>query len=209
MGCSRVKVKICGITRREDALVAAEAGADAVGFVFFPKSPRFVTPEAAAGICRGLPPFLARVGVFVNPEADFVRRAVALCGLTVLQFHGEESPQFYEQFRPLPVIAAFRIGREEDLAALPRRPADAWLLDASRDGAYGGTGVSFDWNLAAAAKELGAPIILAGGLTPENAAEAARRVRPYALDVSSGVESAPGVKDAAKIRAFLDAVRNA
>lgn len=203
----RVRVKICGITRMEDALAVAEAGADAVGFMFFAGSPRCIPLERAAEIARRLPPFVARVGVFVNPKEEEVRRAATEVGLSALQFHGEETPEFCACFEPVPVIKAFRIRDEQSLADLPAYAgAQAWLLDAWVKGQRGGTGARFNWDLAMEAKRHGVPILLAGGLSPENATQAVREVRPFGLDVSSGVESAPGVKDAAKIRAFLAAV---
>lgn len=206
----RVRVKICGITRREDALAAAEAGADAVGFVFYPGSPRCIRMDRAAEISRGLPPFVSRVGVFVNPTEQEVRETVTTAGLSAIQFHGEESPEFCARFAPVPVIKAFRIRGEESLEELQGyERVQAWLLDAWVKGARGGTGERFNWALASRARAHGLPILLAGGLTPENAAQAARDVQPFALDVSSGVEKAPGLKDAAKIRAFVAAVSSA
>ncbi len=202
------KVKICGVTSVADALIAAEAGADALGFNFYPPSPRCVSPEQAAAIIRTLPPFVARVGVFVNPKADEVGRAITECGLDTLQFHGDETPAFCRQFG-LKVLKAFRIRDGESLKAMPAFAEEAWLLDSHVAGQPGGTGARFNWDLAVAATKLGRPVILAGGLTPENAAEAVRQVRPYALDVSSGVESAPGRKDAGKVRAFIAAAKGA
>jgi phosphoribosylanthranilate isomerase len=200
------KVKICGITSLPDALAAVEAGADALGFMFFPLSPRYVSYEQAAAIIRALPPFVAKVGVFVNPTADEVRHAIAGCGFDTLQFHGDETPDFCRQFG-LKVLKAFRMRDEESLTALPAFAEEAWLLDSHIAGQPGGTGRRFNWDLAVAATKLGRPVILAGGLTPENAAEAVRLVRPYALDVSSGVESTPGRKDAGKVHAFIAAAK--
>ena len=196
------KVKICGITRIEDALLAAEAGADALGFMFYEASPRCVARDAAAGIIRELPPFLARVGVFVNPSPDDVRRAIEECRIDTLQFHGEETPEFCAQFG-LRVIKAFRVRDADSLQALSVYAGATFLLDSFVAGQHGGTGATFNWDLAALTVKAGRRVLLAGGLTPENAAEAVRRVRPYGLDVSSGVEAAPGVKDAAKVRAFI------
>jgi phosphoribosylanthranilate isomerase len=203
-----VKVKICGITSAEDALAAVDAGADALGFMFYAPSPRCVTREMVAQIIPQLPPFVAKVGVFVNPTAEEVQRAIADCGLDTLQFHGEEPPEFCRQFG-LKVLKAFRVQGPETLKALPTYSAMAWLLDSFVAGTRGGTGNSFNWEIAAQAVTLGGRVILAGGLTPENAADAVRKVRPYALDVSSGVESAPGRKDAAKVRAFIAAGKGA
>ncbi len=203
-----VRVKICGITRAEDALAAVDAGADALGFMFVEASPRCVTPEQAAGILRELPPFVARVGVFVNPSAHKVRAAIAETGIDTLQFHGEETPAFCRQFG-LRVIKAFRVRDAESLKPLSDFRSETWLLDSFVAGKHGGTGAVFNWDLAAQAVKQGGRVILAGGLTPENAADAVRRVRPYALDVSSGVELAPGRKDTAKVRAFIAAARAA
>lgn len=204
----RVRVKICGITRAEDALAAAEAGADALGFMLFKSSPRCVTPAQTSAIIRALPPFIARVGVFVNPSESEVHSAIAGCGIDTLQFHGEEPPEFCRQFG-LRVVKAVRVHDAESLKSLAAFSSETWLLDSFVAGRHGGTGVVFNWDLAAAAVKQGRRVILAGGLTPENAAEAVRRVRPYALDVSSGVESAPGIKDVKKVRAFIAAVQNA
>jgi len=203
-----VRVKICGITRAEDAAAAVEAGADALGFIFSDASPRLVTTAQAAGIIRTLPPFVARVGVFVNASESEVRRAVMECGINVLQFHGEERPPFCRQFG-LPVLKAFRISDAQSLKPLSDYSSETWLLDSYVAGQRGGTGSVFNWDLAAVAVKQGGRVILAGGLTPENVVEAIRRVRPYALDVSSGVESDPGKKDAAKIRAFIQAAKSA
>ena len=201
-----VKVKICGITSAEDALEAVDAGADALGFMFYAPSPRCVTRETGAAIIQQLPPFVAKVGVFVNPTAEEVKQAIADCGLDTLQFHGEEPPEFCRQFG-LKVLKAFRVQGPETLRALPNYSSAAWLLDSFVAGTRGGTGNTFNWDIAAQAVKLGGRVILAGGLTPENAAEAVRKVRPYGLDVSSGVESAPGKKDVAKVRAFIAAAK--
>jgi phosphoribosylanthranilate isomerase len=203
-----VKVKICGITSTQDAQAAVEAGADALGFMFYASSPRCVTRETAAQIVHQLPPFVAKVGVFVNPTSEEVRQAIADCGLDTLQFHGEESPEFCGQFG-LKVLKAFRMQGPETLKALSNYSSVAWLLDSFVAGTRGGTGNTFNWEIAAQAVKMGGRVILAGGLTPENVAEAVRKVRPYGLDVSSGVESAPGRKDAAKVRAFITAAKGA
>jgi len=197
-----VKVKICGITNQVDATAATEAGADALGFVFCEQSPRRVSVEAAAEIIRGLPPFLVKVGVFVNAPTDLVYRSIAQCGLNLLQFHGDETPEYCVQFG-LMNMKAFRIRDQDSLLQLPVYHTDAWLLDAYVPGTLGGTGQRFDWELAVQARDLGRPIFLAGGLTAENVGEAVRQVRPYAVDVSSGVEAAPGKKDHEKVRAFI------
>jgi phosphoribosylanthranilate isomerase len=203
-----VKVKICGLTRVADAVAAAEAGADLVGLMFYARSPRWVSLSDAAEISRALPPQILRVGVFVNPEVEEVFEAMQTCGLTLLQFHGEEAPEFCTQFG-LMSMKAFRVRDAASLDTLPSYRTDAWLLDAWSPAALGGTGERFNWDLAVAAKALGRPIFLAGGLTPENVAAAVRHVGPLGVDVSSGVESAPGRKDAAKMRAFIAAARGA
>ena len=202
-----VRVKICGITNPDDALTAVDAGADALGFMFYEPSPRFVTRAQAGAVLRRLPPFVARVGVFVNPSEEEVRRVMAECGIDTLQFHGEEPPEFCRKFG-LRVIKAFRVRDAESLRATHAYPTEAWLLDSFAPGQHGGTGATFNWDLATEATRHSHQVILAGGLTPENAAEAVRKVRPYGLDVSSGVESAPGKKDPAKVRAFIAAAKN-
>ena len=210
MGCwgdrMAVKVKICGITNLPDGLAAAEGGADALGFVFYDQSPRGVSVEAAADVIRQLPPFVLKVGVFVNPPEDLVVRAIRECGLNLLQFHGDEPPEYCLQFG-LMSMKAFRIRDAASLEALQNFPTDAWLLDAYSPGKPGGTGETFNWELALAAQGWGRPIFLAGGLQPENVAEAVHRARPYGVDVSSGVETAPGRKDHAKVRAFIKAAK--
>ncbi len=202
-----LRIKICGMTHPADARAAVEAGADALGFVFYETSPRRITPAAAAEIIRELPPFVAKVGVFVDATEAFIREVTARCGLDTLQLHGSESPEFCGRFAGLKVVKAFRLVDLDSLQALPTYPTHAWLLDSYVPGTPGGTGAKFNWNLAIEAKKLGRPIILAGGLTPQNISEAVRQVRPYGVDVSSGVESAPGRKDPGKIRAFIVAAR--
>jgi phosphoribosylanthranilate isomerase len=197
-------IKICGITDPADAQAAVEAGADALGFMFYRGSKRYIEPSAARAIIDRLPARVARVGVFVNaPEAE-VRDAIAAARIDTLQFHGEEFPDYCDRFRALKVWKAFRMENEGSLRIARRyADADAWLLDSHVPGRHGGTGTAFDWELALAAKDLGRPIVLAGGLTPENVAEAVRRVRPFGVDVASGVELAPGRKDHAKMAAFI------
>jgi phosphoribosylanthranilate isomerase len=203
-----VQVKICGITRLSDALAAAAAGADALGFMLYPPSPRAVSLRQAAEIIRELPAGIRRVGVFVDPSEAEVRLALEQTGVDTLQFHGAESPEFCARFAPLKRWKAFRVRDRDSLATLGAYGAlDAWLLDSFVPGRHGGTGATFQWDLAIAAKPAGVPLILAGGLTPANVAAAVQRVRPFGLDVSSGVETAPGVKDPEKIRAFIRAAR--
>jgi phosphoribosylanthranilate isomerase len=201
------RVKICGITNLADAQTAVEAGADALGFNFYDKSPRFVTIQRAAEITKQIPPFVMRVGVFVNAPEEFVLRAIAEAGLTMLQFHGDEPPEFCVQFG-LMSMKAFRIRDEKSLAELPKFQTDAYLLDAFSPEARGGTGEKFNWDLAVEAQKFGKPIFLAGGLTPENVADAVRKVNPFGVDVASGVESSPGKKDPAKVKAFIAAAKS-
>jgi phosphoribosylanthranilate isomerase len=202
----KTRVKICGITNLADAQAAVEAGADALGFNFFEKSPRFVSLKTAAEISKQLPPFIIRVGVFVNAPEDFVLKAIDECGLTMLQFHGDEPPEFCTQFG-LMSMKAFRIRDEKSLEELPKYQTDAYLLDAFSSTMLGGTGEKFNWELAVEAQKFGKPIFLAGGLTPENVAEAVRKVRPFGVDVSSGVEISPGKKEPEKVRAFIRSVQ--
>jgi len=202
-----IRVKICGITRPEDALAAADAGADAIGLVFA-ESPRRVTPEQARDVLAALPPLVTPVALFVNEAPERIRATCGTLGIGTVQLHGDEAPDLARQLAGLCVIKAFHIGEEADLDALRGYPAAAYLLDAKAAGKRGGTGVLLDWTLAAQATALGR-IILAGGLRPENVAEAIRRVGPYGVDVSSGVEAEPGRKDPAKVHAFVAAARAA
>ena len=207
-----VRVKICGITNLDDARAAIAAGADALGFVFVPGTPRYISPDLAGEIVRELPPFIARVGLFVDAETRTVAEVLVRSGMDTLQVHGEETPDFVRQFRrAVKVMKAFRVRGEETLMRLPAYAdaVDAVLLDAYVAGAHGGTGAQFDWNLAVRARDLGKPLVLAGGLTPTNVAEAVRTVRPFGVDVSSGVESAPGQKDPEKLAAFVRAAKSA
>ena len=203
----RTRVKICGITRTQDARAAARAGADAIGLVFYPQSPRYLSVERAVEIRDALPPFVQAVALFVNPDAAQVAQVMGRVGPAVLQFHGEESPEFCAQFG-VPYIKACRVKPGVDLLEYlrPFSRAAAWLFD-SHVPEYGGVGESFDWSLVPAAGDR--PLILSGGLARDNVAEAIRLVRPWGVDVSSGVESAKGIKDAAKIAAFVAEVRNA
>lgn len=202
------RVKICGITRPVDALAAAQAGADAIGLVFFEKSPRHVTVEGARRILAALPPFVTSVGLFVDAPAESVRAVLAALPLDLLQFHGEEEPTYCRAFGR-PYLKAVRVRPGVDLVKYAARYPDArgLLLDAFVEGVAGGTGQSFDWALIP--PELPVPVVLSGGLTAANVGEAIRRVRPWAVDVSSGVEAAKGIKDAALIAAFMQGVRNA
>lgn len=201
-------VKICGITRVEDALAAAHCGAHAIGLVFYPPSPRNVTPARAAEIIAALPPFVTSVGLFVDADAQTVRDTLSVARLDLLQFHGAETPQYCSMFGA-PYMKAVRVRAGVDLLqyAHEYRAAKALLLDAYVEGVAGGTGATFDWALIPPALPL--PVVLSGGLTPANVAQAIRAVKPWAVDVSSGVESSRGIKDAAKIAAFVSGVRNA
>ena len=201
-----VRVKICGITRVEDALAAAAAGADAIGLVFYAKSPRAVDIEQARVILAALPPFATTVGLFVDAERSELERILASVPLDLLQFHGDESVQQCEAFGR-PYIKALRVKAGDDIAAqVARYPsAQGILLDAYVEGVPGGTGEAFDWSLIP--QTLSKPLILAGGLRPDNVAEAVSRVRPYAVDVSGGVEANKGVKDVEKVGAFIRAAR--
>ncbi len=201
-------VKICGITNSDDALAAAEAGADALGLMFYEPSPRHVSIETAAGIARALPLSVIKVGVFVNAPEETVLRAIAECGLNILQFHGDETPEYCQLF-PVMTIKAFRIRDAESLKPLADYETDAWLLDAFVADKPGGTGERFNWDLAVQAQKLGRPIFLAGGLTVDNVTEAVSQVHPYGVDVSSGVEASPGRKDHQKMRAFVQAAKRA
>lgn len=205
-------VKICGITLLEDGLAAARCGARAVGLMFYPQSPRFIEPPQAALIARAMPPFVTCVGVFVNPEPDWVRSVLAQVPLEMLQFHGDEPPEFCARFG-LPYLKAARVRPGLDLLeyasryAAPGRAARGLLLDAYAAGAHGGTGTTFDWETVPQGLPL--PLVLSGGLTAENVAAAIRKLRPWAVDVSSGVEAAQGIKDAGKIASFMNGVRDA
>jgi phosphoribosylanthranilate isomerase len=201
-------VKICGITRVEDALAASHAGAHAIGLIFAPKSPRLVEVERAAAIVRALPPFVTAVTLFVDPEPAQVRAVIERVRPHLLQFHGDETPEFCAGFG-LPFLKAVRVRAGVDLLQYARLygAAKGLLLDAFVEGNHGGTGAVFDWSLIP--REFPLPIVLAGGLDPGNVGEAVRRVRPWAVDVSSGVEASKGVKDAARVAAFIRGVRDA
>jgi len=197
-----VRVKICGITNIDDALLAIEAGADALGFVFHDNSPRYIAPDKAAAIIAALPPFVQTVGVFVNLEADTINRTAEQCRLDLVQLHGDETPGFCAKMCRR-VIKGFRIRDITSLEPMVHYRVAACLLDAYSPQEYGGTGLSFNWETAMIAKEFGTPIILAGGLTPDNVQEAVEKVLPFGVDVSSGVERAPGIKDPEKVREFI------
>jgi phosphoribosylanthranilate isomerase len=203
----RTRVKICGITRQEDLRAAVDAGADAIGLVFYPPSPRCLKIEQARELRNALPPFVSSVVLFVNASKSEIQEVLEHVRPTMLQFHGEETPEFCAAFG-LPYLKACRVKPGVDLLKYlrPFSGAAGWLLDSHVE-EYGGIGERFDWSLVPAGLER--PLVLSGGLAPENVGEAIRRVRPWAVDVSSGVESAKGIKDAARIAAFIAEVRNA
>ncbi len=201
------RVKVCGITRRKDALRAVELGADALGFIFYPKSPRYIPPEKAAEIIRSLPPFVASVGVFVDASVREIRSAVRTCLLSAAQLHGMESPAYCREIS-VKVIKAFRVQGNRLPRGISRYAVDALLLDTFQSGVHGGTGKVFDWDVARRAGRYG-KIILAGGLNAGNVREAVESVRPFAVDVSSGVETAPGKKDPKLLEEFFRQVNRA
>lgn len=202
------RTKVCGITRCEDGLAAARLGAHAIGLVFYADSPRAVTPQQARAIIDALPPFVVTVGLFVNADAQSVRDTLAVAPVQLLQFHGDETAEFCGSFG-LPYLRAVRVKPGVDLLQYAREfhGAKGLLLDAWVEGVRGGTGATFDWALIP--RDLPVPVVLSGGLNPGNVEQAVRTVQPWAVDVSSGVESAKGIKDAAKIEAFMSGVRNA
>ncbi|REK17228.1 MAG: phosphoribosylanthranilate isomerase [Planctomycetota bacterium] len=212
------RVKICGVTTADDARLAADAGADAIGINFYPDSPRYCTIERAREIAAAVPPHVCKVGVFVNAPTGDVRRAFAEVPLDAVQFCGGEPPEFLREVRPAPIVRAARIGTNVDdvvayLEGCHRQQAMPRMLlcDAKRDGHYGGTGTTLDWEMLAAnrTKLRGLPLVLAGGLTPDNVHDAVGIVRPWAVDVASGVESAPGVKSPKLVKRFVTLTREA
>jgi len=203
----RTRIKICGITNLDDALSAIEAGVDAVGFVFVRESRRHVDPDIACEIIRNLPPMVTTVGVFVNEKIETVREITKHCALDLLQFHGAESPEYCEWYSQR-VIKAFRVKDISSIKEVKRYRVHGYLLDSYSEEAPGGTGNAFNWSLAREVVPL-RPVILAGGLCPENVGRAIDQVRPFGVDVSSGVEIRPGSKDVKKIRRFVHAVQEA
>ncbi len=196
------RVKICGITNPEDALAAVDAGADALGFVFYKESPRHIFPEEAAGIISLIPPFIQTVGLFVNEEPDTINEISRLCKIDLVQLHGDEGPEQLSRIERR-ILKAFRVRAMTCLEPMKDFKAAGFLLDAFSPSFYGGTGKIFNWEIASEAVKRNPNIILAGGLTPENVPEAIRQVNPWGVDVSSGVESVPGKKDADKVRQFI------
>jgi phosphoribosylanthranilate isomerase len=203
-----VKVKICGVRSVEEAEAALGAGADAVGFNFWPQSPRYISPRAAYEIIDHLSPVVSAVGVFVNEEANRITDIASEVGLTAVQLHGDESPEFCQRLGSIKTIKAIRVGQYFDLSVIESYPVSMILLDSDIKGSYGGTGQRFDWRIAIEAKRF-ARIILAGGLTTDNVSEAVTHVRPAAIDVCSGIEAEPGRKDLDKLRRFMAIVARA
>lgn len=202
------RVKVCGITNLDDARLCVEAGAYALGFNFYPKSPRYLSPLAATEIIRQLPEGVFAVGVFVNePDSVAIKAKAKLAGIHAVQLHGEESPAFCNSLNDLYIIKALRVGDDFQPAEAARFETDAILLDGFKAGMYGGTGQAFDWTVAALTREFVGKLFLAGGLNATNVGRAIRTVQPYAVDVCSGVESSPGRKDPVKLRAFMEAIR--
>lgn len=202
----RTRIKVCGITRLDDALGAVAAGVDALGFIFAAKSPRRIAPEQAREIIAALPPLVSVVGVFVDEEPQKVEEIVRCCGLTVVQLHGSEAPAYCAKM-PCRVVKVFSLPGAPDFAAY-QDVVSGFLVDTFHDKLAGGTGRTFDWSLIEQYRPPG-PLVLAGGLSPDNVAEAVRRVRPFAVDVNSGVERAPGLKEIARIRQVVAEVRRA
>lgn len=205
-----VRVKICGITNLEDAMMSVEAGAHALGFNFYPPSPRFIEPSAAWRIIKQLPGSVLCVGVFVNlPDAEEVERVAGEAGVQGVQLHGDESPAYCQKLKDLFVIKALRVNADFKPERAPRYEADAVLLDGFSAEVFGGSGQGFDWSVALRTRQLVAKLFLAGGLNANNVAAAIASVQPYAVDACSGLESTPGRKDMTKVRAFIEAAREA
>lgn len=208
-----VRVKVCGITRREDALYAVEQGASAIGFIFYRQSERYISPVKAANIVKDLPPFVGRIGVFVDMNLQGIINIIRRTGLSAVQLHGLESHQFCYELRSIssiPIIKAFRIKDKESIERIEAYSyaVNAFLLDTYKPDLQGGTGETFDWNLALQAQRYEKPIILSGGLNVDNVIDAYRFVVPYALDVNSGLETMPGIKDHTKIKEFFEKIKN-
>ena len=202
------RIKVCGITNLRDALFAAELGADALGFVFYEKSPRFVTFAEAGNIMDRLPPFVTKVGVFVNAGMDFLAKAKEEAGFDVFQLHGDETPEFCSSLGER-YIKAVRVRDAESVSEVGLYDTDCFLFDGWSPDAYGGSGTGFSWEILDAETLSGRFVVLSGGLDCENVSRAVREVRPHAVDVSSGVEASPGIKDHSKLRRFMEAARNA
>lgn len=201
-----MQVKICGITNLEDALCAADCGAAALGFIFYPPSPRYIEPQKAAAIIGGLPSQVVKVGVFVNAGEQDIQRIAADCGLDMLQLHGDETPAFCRQFPQRLLIKALELKTDADLRKVDRYDVAAILVDARHAGLYGGTGKTSNWELA---QKVTRPLILSGGLNQDNVQDGLQKVRPAALDINSGVEKRPGKKDAYKVKRILQIIKQA
>ena len=201
-------VKICGITNKRDAAFSYSCGADFLGFVFYNKSRRYVTPAKAKEIIRDLPRGVQKVGVFVNESAQSVRKIAKICGLDILQFHGDETPAYLSQFKGYKIIKAIRVREKLALDALRAFRPDYFLFDTFHKDAFGGSGKTFDWKLLKSFKKAKIPFFVSGGLTPKNVSALIIKIRPFAVDVSSGVESKPGKKDHAKIKGFIKTVKS-
>ena len=202
-----VRIKICGITRLEDAKVAANLGVDAIGFIFFRKSPRYIEPEDACRIIRQLPPFISRVGVFVDETIESISSIAQMANIDTIQLHGSQSPEFCSSL-PLPVIKAFSIKGDSDIFSLTEYQTAGLLLDTWHEKMHGGTGVPFDWAIARRASDQFKHVILAGGLGPSNLEEALDAVHPFGVDINSGVEIMPGVKNPHKMRDAVRIIKN-
>lgn len=202
-----IRIKICGITNLEDARAAVSAGANWLGFVFFRKSPRFVSPETAQSIASRLPKNIKKVGVFVDEASGRVRAVARACGLDVLQFHGHETPAYLKRFKGYRVMKAVRVKNTASFKRAGRSPADYLLFDAFDPRALGGTGNVFDWDLLSEIRKIKKPVFISGGLSADNVAALLARIRPFGVDVSSGVEKRPGKKDARKMRRFVAEIR--
>jgi phosphoribosylanthranilate isomerase len=209
---TRVRTKFCGITSLDDAKKAVLTGVDALGFVFFKESPRYITPEDTGNIIKNIPPFIAAVGVFVNDDLGFIEECVERCGLNAVQLHGDEDVKYCARFKALKfravkLIKAVRVKDRESLSSIEECPADAILLDAYSSSVYGGTGKGFDRTLALLAKEYGRRLIISGGLDPDNVYDVIKEITPYAVDCSSGIESSPGKKNVELMEEFIKEVR--
>jgi len=204
----KVHIKICGINRISDALLAEKLGASAVGFIFYQKSPRYIIPEKAEEISEKLGPFIARIGVFVDEDPSAVMKIVHTAHLTAVQLHGSENMDYIKELKGIRIIKTFRVAHDFNCEKMNGYEVNAFLLDTcDKDGYYGGTGKTFDWNKALECSKYG-KIILAGGLNPSNVEEAVKIVRPWAVDVSSGVEISPGIKDVDKMKDFFTAMKS-
>jgi phosphoribosylanthranilate isomerase len=203
-----MEIKICGITNMDDAVMAFAYGADALGFIFYKKSPRYLTPEAAMRIIHELPGDISKVGVFVNHDAHAVRQIYEFCGLDMIQLHGDESPEYCREFPQSILIKAISPGREEDLSLVDDYSARAFIIDSRESGLYGGTGKKSNWDVAVKLRDIH-PLVLSGGLNIGNILQAIRTVSPHAVDVNSGVEVSPGKKDPRKVQSMIELVRGA